>query len=64
MSTDDIPMEFCRANCELSSSVVQSNRYRYVGLRKRMRERARTVGHALLTRNCLRSDETNARNPA
>lgn len=52
-----ITMESCRAiaNC-------RHRLYNQTGTA--MYACACTVGHALLTRNCLRSDETNARNPA
>jgi len=47
-----------RRDCKLSSLVVQSNRSSSANVH------AHNDGHALLTHNCLRSAETNARNPA
>lgn len=47
-----------RRDCKLSSLVVQSNRSASANVR------AHGDGHALLTHNCLRSAETNARNSA
>jgi len=47
-----------RRDCKLSSLVVQSNRSASANVR------VYNDGHALLTHNCLRSTETNARNPA